>query len=220
MLSSSTVWLTIVVSTGIPLLVEVAIRHFFSLFDKPLVQLLREDELNKRKRALLKKKLKSATPLDRKQALREFDRICPALPDLRLFKGFQKVEEVNAETGMTLSESNNTSSQSRDPTMREIDATSRIARALGSPTSQVTSPTPSGQQEDTVLHTAMVSTILRFRNLTGSYFESAEWQKGAKTKLRHQHSVNIALGGSSSSPDATNSGSDSNTTTNSHHHTA
>ncbi len=206
MFSSSTVWLTIVVTTCVPILIEISVRHFFALYDKTLIQLLREDQVMRANRAALLQRLATVSPADRLARLKEFDKQNPPLPDLRLFKAFQLhsnapaggINEFDsmggkAEASMMKGETNAEDTENED----DSSASARLADALSD--TQVPSLSRTGstsaisgslsgatpeELEQARLQRAFVSTLLRFRNLTGSYFESAQWRAGTNVRPR------------------------------------
>jgi len=198
MFSSPTVWLVIGVTTLVPLMMEVAVRHFFSQYEKPLVQLLREDYVRQMEQEKYFASLNKLPPAERLARKNEYIKEHPPLPDLILFKPFQPrlvaaMSEYDDEDDLTnpdylpdLQDVGVDEEPGSDALVRGLQSGEAEADDAGSSgaTQGAPAPAPSPRASeqarqsahDKHLRQAFVSTVLRFRNLTGSYFESAQWQ--------------------------------------------
>jgi len=174
MLSSPTVWLVVLVTTLFPLFIDIAGRHFAYLHGKTLIQILREQQVIKAKRQELLTTLQSASAAVRFSRMQEYDQKHPPLPDLRLYKPFAAATEDNEDDVPKVTDSDD---KSTDYQTNDHDL-SGVASVL-SP-----QPTEDDLEHRAQMQRAVVATLLRFRNLTGSYFESAQWQAGTENRSR------------------------------------
>jgi hypothetical protein len=178
MLASPTVWLVVSVTTLIPLLIDVCVRHFVYVRAKTLVELLREQQVQQRQRADLLEALRHASPAVRFSRMQEFDKAHPALPDLRLYKGFAQTDAAAPGNAKLAGSEPPGRRASTSASAASVDRIADILRGEGA------DDDGEAAERRAQMQRAVLATMLRFRNLTGSYFESAQWQAGTEHRSR------------------------------------